>query len=494
MHRLAQSVLAYVRKNGLLRPGDRVGIAASGGADSVALVRLMLEFRDELGIVLSLVHLNHKLRGPASDADEEFVRELAERHGLPIWAESRDVKALAIDTKRGLEAAAREARYEFFQRTLESSLNRIATAHTLDDQAETVLLKLARGAWTRGLAGIFPQVVVARSPLALEETASRVQPAFSTSDLGGRKPETDLFPGAGSGARSIIRPLLGTRRSQLRRYLAELAQDWREDATNRDMQHTRNRIRRHVLPLVERELNPSVSEVLGDTAQVARAEEEYWAGEIRRLLPGVWSRGRQCGGILKHSLVASYPLAVQRRLLRAAAESVGLGLDFHHVEGALGLESEGACFALPGDWLVQRRGDELRFCRSVDPVADYEYPLPVPGRVSVTEINLEIEIVLVDASSATEPYDPRDGIDFEVARRGLVLRNWRSGERFWPLHTKQPANIKELLQARHITGERKKLWPVVSNGSEVIWMRGFGVRRDFQARGPQVIVIQEVTI
>ena len=163
MHRIAHSVLAYVRKNGLLRPGDRVAIAASGGADSVALVRLMLELRDELGIVLSLIHLNHKLRGAASDADEEFVRELGERHMLAIKAESCEVKALATESKRGLEAAAREARYAFFERALESSVNRIATAHTLDDQAETVLLKLARGSWTRGLAGIFPEVAVGRA-------------------------------------------------------------------------------------------------------------------------------------------------------------------------------------------------------------------------------------------------------------------------------------------------------------------------------------------
>ncbi|MBO0911214.1 MAG: tRNA lysidine(34) synthetase TilS, partial [Acidobacteria bacterium] len=272
MRRLAQSVLAYIRRNELLRPGDRVGIAASGGADSVALVRLMLEFQDELGIVLSLIHLNHKLRGAASDGDEEFVRRLGERHGLAIRAESRDVKALAEETKRGLEAAAREARFDFFQRALESSLDRIATAHTLDDQAETVLLKLARGAWTRGVAGIFPEIVVRRSSSAQGETAPGVrQRAFSTAALDPRpasgKPETGLFRGAGSRAGSIIRPLLGTRRSQLRRYLAELAQDWREDASNRDMRHTRNRIRHRVLPLVEMEVNPSISEVLAETAE-----------------------------------------------------------------------------------------------------------------------------------------------------------------------------------------------------------------------------------
>jgi len=447
----------------------------------------MLELRDELGIVLSLIHLNHMLRGAASDADEGFVRSLAERHGLAIEAESRAVNSLAEETGRGLEAAARQARYEFFERALESSVNRVATAHTLDDQAETVLLKLARGAWTRGLAGIFPEV--AFPPPG--ETATGVHERAWRAVAGLPRCPSDRFPARGR-ALSMIRPLLGTRRSELRAYLDELGQDWREDATNRDLRHTRNRIRRRVLPLLEKEINPSLSEVLADTAELARAEEEYWGGEIRRLLPAVWCPRPEGGGILRRNLVASYPRAVQRRLLRAAAESLGLLLDFHHVEGALGLNREGERFALPGGWMVRLRGDELGFSPSPGPVGDYEYRLPVPGRIAVAEIDLEVETTLIDRTRANQLYDARDLMDSEAAQGGLVFRNWRRGERFWPAHTKQPANIKELLQRRHITGERKKLWPVVSTGGEVVWMRGFGVRRDFQARGGQAILIQEV--
>ncbi|HXF12749.1 MAG TPA: ATP-binding protein, partial [Terriglobales bacterium] len=125
MHKLAQSVAAYIRKHDLLRPGDRVGIAVSGGADSIALLRLMLELRDELGIVLSVVHLNHKLRGADSDADEQSVCGLAGAYGLEIIAESRDVKAFSADKKLSLEAAAREARYEFFARVLRRQVDRL---------------------------------------------------------------------------------------------------------------------------------------------------------------------------------------------------------------------------------------------------------------------------------------------------------------------------------------------------------------------------------
>ncbi len=157
MHELAKIVLRYVRKHELLRAGDRVGAAVSGGADSVGLLEFCWNCGAELGIVLSMVHLNHQLRGEESDADEGFVCALAAAHGLEFICESRDVKAYAAEKKLSLEAAAREVRYGFFREAL-TNLDRIATAHTLDDQAETVLMKLARGAGTRGMAGIYPEV------------------------------------------------------------------------------------------------------------------------------------------------------------------------------------------------------------------------------------------------------------------------------------------------------------------------------------------------
>jgi len=252
VHKLAQNVLAYVRKQDLMRAGDRVGIALSGGADSVALFRLMLELRQEIGVVLSLIHLNHKLRGAESDADEAFVRQFAQSHGLELICDRRDVTVRATECELSLEAAGRALRYEYFRSALEGGLNRIATAHTLDDQAETSLLKLARGSGTRGLAGIWPKVAASHrlSPVSEDEK---------------------------HGDPSIVRPLLGTRRQDLRIYLAEIGQSWREDSSNRDLRHTRNRIRHGILPRFERHVNPRVCETLAETAEIARSEEEYWA-------------------------------------------------------------------------------------------------------------------------------------------------------------------------------------------------------------------------
>jgi len=455
-------VLGYIRKHDLLRAGDRVGIAVSGGADSLALLRILLELRQEIGIVLSVVHLNHKLRGAESDTDEQFVRELAAGHGLEFVCESCEVKVYAAERKLSLETAARELRYEFFEKSLSTnSLNKIATAHTLDDQAETVLLKIARGAGTRGLAGIYPRRGVKHDALA-------------------------------QANHSIIRPLLGTRRAELEVYLMEVGQKWREDSSNRDLRHTRNRIRHGILPRLERHVNPSVRESLSEAADIARGEEEYWAGEVASLLPQVWT-GTRRGGTITGKGFEQLGLAFQRRLVRAVGESLELELEFKQVEKVLGLK-EGGCSMLPGNWTVSRCKGDLRFEPASAEPGDYSYELPVPGRVEIAEAGVAIESAVMIGDSGLERYSPEHLLGAKLVQNGMVVRNWRAGERFWPTHTKEPKKIKELLQDRHITGDEKKSWPVVASGDEVVWVRGFGVRRDFQASDNKGVLIRDFPI
>ena len=292
MPSLASRVAAYIREHDLLRPGQRVGVAVSGGADSVSLLRLLLELRGELGIVLSVAHLNHGTRGAESDADEQFVAALATRHGLDLHAERADVPAHARKHRLSLEAAGRAARDDFFTRLIEANtIDCIALAHTQDDQAETVLLRLLRGAGPRGLAGIYPT-------RALTDDGSRV-----------------------------VRPLLAIRRAELRSYLGSLDQPWREDASNRDLRHTRNRIRHQLLPMLERDYNPGIARLLSELAEIARGEEEHWQTVVPPLLAQLAP-----DGVVAVGPRLAQPVAVQRRLLRAAAEAAGVRLDFDHTE------------------------------------------------------------------------------------------------------------------------------------------------------------------
>jgi tRNA(Ile)-lysidine synthase len=458
VHRLCQLVLKYIRKHDLLRAGDRVGVAVSGGADSVGLLRILLEFRQDLGVVLSVVHLNHQLRGPESKADEQFVCELAARYDLEFLSESRDVRTHAAEKKLSIETAAREVRYEFFTGLLvENHLDKIATAHTLDDQAETVLLKLTRGAGTRGLAGIYPKVGI---PHKNQRSA-------------------------------IVRPLLGVHRRDLEAYLKELSQVWREDSSNRDLGHTRNRIRHEILPRLQEQVNPRVRETLAEAADLARAEEEYWIEQIESLLSKAWLPTNS-GGILDMSLAQGAALAVRRRLVRAAGGSLGLHLEFNHVEEMLALNHDAEQTSLPGGWEAGLRKNEIEFRRIVEGPCEYEHELTVPGTVCLREAEVIVEANL--ASTSVNGGDSEQLLATEYASRGLVVRNWRAGDRFWPAHTKAPKKVKELLQDRHITGNEKKLWPVVVCGDEVVWMRGFGVRRDFRTKNGTGVLISDLPL
>lgn len=436
MEKVVQGVLDYIRRQDLLHAGDRVGVAVSGGADSVGLLRIMLELRPELGIVLSVVHFNHKLRGVEAEADEQFVTQLALRHKLELHVSGGDVAAHARNQHLSIEAAARQLRYRYFRCLFEEQkLNRIATGHTLDDQAETVLLRIVRGAGTRGLAGIYPNLQVQGSQF------------------------------------SVVRPLLQTQRRLLETYLAVIGQEWREDSSNRDLRHARNRVRHGIVPRLERTLNPAVRETLAETADIARSEEEYWQKEVDRVLPEVWQPEQRT---LEPAALRALPLALRRRVVRAAAESLDLRLEFRHVEEILQLAGGGRSATLPQGWVISLDTGGLHF-DSPSPTAansDFEYHLSVPGAVEVPEAGTRFEAALV-SGSATSGYNPDHMLDPALLQKELTVRNWRAGDRYWPAHSKAPKKIKELLQERKLTGLQRKLWPVGVSGQEIVWMRGF---------------------
>lgn len=451
---LVQKVRSYIQRQQLMQAGDRVSVAVSGGADSTALLRLLLELRAELGIVLSVVHLNHQLRGAESDADEQFVQTLSRDHVLEFHAERTDVKSYSEEKRLSLEAAGRELRYAFFRRLLEQkSVDRIATAHTMDDQAETVLLRLTRGAGTRGLAGIYPKVRMAQA----EDTENWV-----------------------------VRPLLEISRKELEVYLSQIGQSWREDSSNQDERHARNRVRRGLVPWLEENLNPSIRETLSTAAEVARGEEEYWEQILRSLvsemLGGQGDRNSASGIRPELSLDAktlqNLPLALQRRILHSLSAQ-GIHLEFRHIEQVLEFAKNRAghgTLSLPG-WNVTKTVGRLLFQpQQMASISDhdFEYRLTVPGGIVVKETESEFHATIVSAAAAGyNSGDSEDLLDARLLAQELQVRNWREGDRFWPAHTKAPRKIKELLQERHVTGPARKRWPVIVSRDEIVWMRGF---------------------
>jgi tRNA(Ile)-lysidine synthase len=461
---LEERLLKTIRKQELIKAGDRVAVAVSGGADSVALLHLLLGLRTELGIVLSMAHVNHKLRGEESDEDERFVAELARVHDLELHSLQGPLKR----ADSGIEAAARKLRYDFFRRlACEGRVSKIATAHTLDDQAETVLLRLMRGTGLRGLSGIHPRLILEKEGRAFGE---------------------------------VVRPLLGFRRTELDAFLRERNQTWREDSSNLDPVYLRNRVRHRVLPLLKENFGPAAVENLADLAEIARAEEEHWNSshpEVRAQGHGA-SREAEKRSLAVAALLA-LPLAAQRRMVRGWLESGGRdwSVSFRLIEEVLDLARgpAGRRLDLPGGSAVRRTQREL----CLEPpsaeleAAEYEYRLPVPGQIEVPELGLRIEAALADPKSVP-PSERNRLLDPARLPRELTVRNWRAGDRFWPAHTKAAKKVKELLSDRHIGGPEKRLWPVaVAEGIGLVWMRGFVVPADLQPApgASRVLWIQE---
>ncbi len=364
----------------LLSPGERVCCAVSGGADSTAMLLALMEAnaaKESLGVVLSAVHVNHGLRGAEADADEAFVREFCARLGVPLAVERVDVAGRQSEGHEGMEEAARELRYRVFRRLLgEGKADVVVTAHTLDDQAETVLMKLMRGAWTEGLGGISP---VVESGAAGDARNAERRAALS---------------GSGSVAMGrIVRPMLGVRRAEVEAFLRARGQGWREDATNADVRLTRNRVRHELMPVL-RGFNPAVDEALARTAEIARDEESYWKAETARVLPGMLLPGKPVrgGGRAVSTAVGERALAMEldrlralapalrRRVLRAAAATLGARISGEETakllalggfEGMRGLKGRiGSRLELGGGLRAERTARELQLSRVVEHAAE----------------------------------------------------------------------------------------------------------------------------
>lgn len=486
-HSVRGKLTAHCRRHTLLRAGDRLGVAVSGGADSVALLRLLLELRADFGLVLSVVHFNHGIRGEASDADAAFVRTLANTHGLPFHLGGDDVPRRAREWRLSLEAAARRSRYACFRQLIaDGEVSKVATAHTLDDQAETVLLRLIRGAGTRGLAGIYPRISIPDAPSADAVAAP------------------DLPPGEGATA-EIVRPLLTVSRCEVERYLVELGQAWREDASNQDLRHTRNRVRHRLLPLLEQEFNPSIRQVLADTAEIARAEEAWWGESLAAAPSPLIESPHAVMAVNIEQLLAS-PLALRRRTLRQLLERFRIPPEAGSFEALLNLAElpNGSRLELPGHWLAVRASAELpassvapgtaraRAERLADgrwrvPVlllqtaaalaatGDFAYPFPVPGSIFVPELRVTFTALMTGWSAEARAYNPCV-LSAGHAGELLEVRNWRPGDRFHPGSAKSVHKVKELLQSKRISGPERAAWPVIVNAAgELLWMRGFPV-------------------
>ncbi len=452
---LSSKVIRTLERYRMVRPGDSVLVALSGGADSVALTALLYELRHPLGISIFLAHLNHGLRAEA-DEDEDFCRSFSERLSLPFVSSRVDVGANARRNKRSLEDEGRRARYEFLEaRAKELGATRIAVGHTLDDQAETFLLRLLRGSGGRGLSAIHPV-------------------------KNGR----------------IIRPLIDVRRAEIEAYLDERGLRFREDRSNADPRFLRNRIRHEELPRLTAAYNPRLAESLARTASVLRDEEAWMEAETDAAFAAIGSTSKN-EVRLERPLLGAYPVALKRRLVRAAIERVrGLdGISHRHVEDviALALGRSGRELHLPG-LVAEVSFDQLRFRESSlarnaseRGYNGFEYRLSIPARVRIPECSGTLSArIAATKRNPDDPIHPSQGNTVTVGFEGLVpelaVRSPRPGDRFHPLGAPGSKPLSRYLMDRKISREVRQRVPLLvrasgpnATGDQILWVVGHGV-------------------
>ena len=454
---LSSKVIRTIERYRMVHPGDRVLVGLSGGADSVALTELLLELKPRLGITLVLAHLNHGLRAEAEE-DQAFCRSLSERLSLPFASGRADVAERARKSKRSIEDEGRNARYQFLEaQAAQFGAQRIAVGHTLDDQAETFLLRLLRGSGSRGLGAIHP-----------------------VKDGG------------------IVRPLIEVRRREIESYLKERGASFREDASNADPRFTRNRIRHQELPRLSSAYNPRLVETLARSASLLRDEEEWMEAETRDAFDSVAAvSGDEIR--LDQKALSRHPLALRRRLIRVAIERLrGLGNVSHrHIEDVLALAEEGQSgreLYLPGI-VVELSFDQMRFRIGSTARArkarergynGFEYRLSIPAQVRIPECLGTLSARIAEPNRELDgppPFGNAVIVGFDGRLPELKVRSPRPGDRFHPLGAPGSKSLSRYLMGRKVSRDSRSRVPLVvrgassldDSGEEILWVVGHGV-------------------
>ena len=462
-----------IRDHRLAAPDTRVVVALSGGPDSVALAHVVREL-DAAGELCAAgaAHFNHQLRATA-DRDERFCARLADSFGWPIVIDREDVGARARRERRSLEDAARTARHEFLERArAHLAADVVAVGHTRDDQAETFLLRLVRGAGARGLAAMHPR----NGP--------------------------------------IVRPLLDCPRSAVRAYLDEGQILSVEDESNQDVAILRNRVRAELVPLLEVRFNPAIVEVLAGEAEIARDEWTWMQAAADELVRAALVRSdaeRRHVEFDVGTLLAA-PLALRRLVVwRAMTDAAGgRPLAFEHVRAALALlepDARSSGFDAPGH-RAERIGSRLVLTtRHPDtvgrPVARsanlFRYPLSIPGEVRLAEAGCVLSAEARPSANATDVATSSGGkvaiVRIDACAAPLAVRNRRPGDRFHPVGLGGQKKLQDYFVDRKVARQQRDVVPlVVDNSDRIVWVAGYGIDAEFRVTDPtQAVLILRLT-
>jgi len=464
----------FIQRHHLVRPGQHVLVAVSGGADSVALLHVLKELAPSLKLRLTVAHLNHKIRGRAAEADAKFVRQLARSLGLDFICRTAAGPPPARRKGISLEMAGRKARYSFFEKAaLSLGCDAVATAHTADDNAETILLMLLRGCGLPGLTGIAPSAEI--------------------------------------GTMKVIRPLLGAGRAEIEKYLRERKINWREDLSNRDLAFTRNRVRHELLPLLEAKYNRKIKEALNRLSVLLREENDLMDGIAEKAyteaacaktaLSGRPASSRPAapapfsGPELNLQNLTKNHIAVRRRVLRRWLLENGLKAeraDFQLIDRIDDLimrpETRGKT-NLSGGLEVWKNYPRLAIeTRRKKFSGNYRIRIKIPG-TTVLPAGLRMRAKtghgIHRERAVFGEYPVLASVSLQKWRgRPIWARNWRPGDRMRPFGMNGTKKIQDIFSDAKVPAELRRTLPILDCGGEIVWVPGHRIARGWEVAGP----------
>ncbi|MEK6775646.1 MAG: tRNA lysidine(34) synthetase TilS [bacterium] len=435
---LLNKVRQTIQKHSLLEKGDRVVVGLSGGPDSMALLDVLWTLKDVYELALIPAHLNHGMRGKESEGDLAFCEQAAARYGTTLVSEFVDLPALIREKGLSAQAAAREIRYDFFQRTArEHGAFRIALGHHADDQAETLLMRLLRGAGARGLSGM----PVRREP-------------------------------------GIIRPLLDATREQILSYLTEREIPYREDSSNHKGIYLRNRIRMELIPLLVEKYNPNLIEDLLRTARILGDEDAYMQEQAERHFSPVRIPGGVALGLMD---MKGLPDALVRRMVRMAMVQAGgfFEMTFRHVDSILklmGREGSAARVDLPHGLKVRKVYGRLEFSREEPEGTALDlHEIAIPGMERIPWLRIEVESRILSSGEAAGSLKKSEALlDLDKCVTPLCFRTRRPGDIFYPAGFGKRKKVKRFFIDEKVPyAERGRVPLLVNRENEILWIGGY---------------------
>lgn len=472
-----QKIIIFIQENSLLAKNEKVVVGVSGGPDSLCLLHLLANHLcPKFGLPPPLVaHLNHKLRGADSQADADFVQEIAQRWHLPVFVATKDVASLAYTRKQSIEEAARQIRYAFlWQLANEVGATKVAVGHNADDQVETVLMHFLRGSGLSGLRGMLPEIDLSNLRLHPDDISALDGPLEPT---------------------KLIRPLLEISRAEIEAYCQENNITPRQDYSNQDVTIFRNRLRHELIPYLER-YNPNIRQVVQRTAKVVAADVEVLVDQLDRIWPSLIKAAspQRLEFDLQNWLVL--PLALKRSSLRRAVQTLRQSLrdlNFDHVENAIKILEKGdtgAKATLPQGlivWLsyhtfvIASEGETVQEQVGWEPQINQDELLevaipgttPLPGRgwyLVATLIRHEnIDQAKINRPGAWEVY-----LDAKAFGQQTILRARRPGDRFSPLGLQgRSKKVNEFMIDEKIPASLRDRIPLVVSNQQIVWICGY---------------------